>query len=212
MNYVSIDWNLIFDILKSVSIIIASGAALYGINSWRRETKWKRKYELAEETLSLFYEVQDAISIIRNPLGSVDEGKTRKRGENERKEDSEILDSAYTVIERFEKNKVPFFKLRAIKYRFIALFGKESEKPFNEIVKLTNKIMTVSGFLGRRYWKDQGQRNLTDEQFEEHLKKMQEYESIIWEGYYEENDSIKEKLEQIINEMEAVCNTVLRKK
>lgn len=49
-----IDWNLFFDVIKSLSIIIASIVAIYGINSWRREAKWKRKYELAEEVLSLF--------------------------------------------------------------------------------------------------------------------------------------------------------------
>ena len=81
MNSTNIDLKLVFDILKSISIIIASGVAIYGINSWRREIKWKRKYELAEETLSLFYEVQDAISIIRSPFVSVSEGKTRKRQE-----------------------------------------------------------------------------------------------------------------------------------
>lgn len=212
MNYTEIDWNLVFDILKSISIIIASGVAIYGINSWRRETKWKRKYELAEETLSLFYEVQDALSIIRSPFGNVNEGKTRKRGENEREEDSEILDQAYTVIERFEKNKEPFFKLRAIKYRFITLFGKESEQHFNDVIKLTNKIMTVSGFLGRRYWKDQGRKKFTDAQFEKHLKKMHEYEGIIWEDYDENSDEIKKEFEKIISEIEKICNSVLKKK
>jgi hypothetical protein len=80
-----IDWNLLFDIIKSISIIIASTVAIYGINSWRRETKWKRKYELAEETLSLFYEVQDVISIIRSPFSRNEEGKKRNRIENEKK-------------------------------------------------------------------------------------------------------------------------------
>jgi len=207
-----IDWNLLFDVIKSLSIIVASGVAIYGINSWRREAKWKRKYELAEETLSLFYEVQDAISIIRSPFGHTGEGKTRKRNENERKEDSEILDQAYVVIERFENNKEPFYKLRALKYRFITLFGKDSEQYFNDIVKLTNRIMTVSGFLGRRYWKDQGRRKFTDEQFEKHLKNMEEYEAIIWEDYGENGDEIKEKLEQIISGIEKICNSVLRKK
>jgi len=207
-----IDWNLLFDVIKSLSIILASGVAIYGINSWRREAKWKRKYELAEETLSLFYEVQDAISIIRSPFGNTNEGKTRKRNENERKEDSEILDQAYVVIERFEDNKEPFYKLRSLKYRFITLFGKDSEQYFNDIVKLTNRIMTVSGFLGRRYWKDQGRRKFTDEQFEKHLKKMEEYEAIIWEDYGENGDEIKEKIEQVISGIEKVCNSVLRKK
>jgi hypothetical protein len=210
LNCTNIDWNLVFDILKSVSIIIASGVAIYGINSWRREAKWKRKYELAEEALSLFYEVQEAISIIRSPFGYVNEGNTRKRTENEKPEDSEILDKAYTVVERFEKNKEPFHKLRAIKYRFITVFGKESEKPFNDIIKLTNKIITASNFLGRRYWKDQGRRKFTDEQLEKHLEKMDEYETIIWED--DEDDKIKTQLDGIINNIEKVCNSVLNKK
>lgn len=212
MNFTSIDWNLIFDLLKSISIIIASGVAIYGINSWRRETKWKRKYELAEETLSLFYEVQDAVSIIRNPMAYEGEGRTRKRSDNESPEDSEILDRAYTVIERFEKNSEPFHKLKAIKYRFITVFGKESEKPFNEIIKITNKIMLVSRFLGNRYWKEQGRKNFSEEQFKNHINQMHEYESIIWERYHSDKDEIKDKLDDTVNEIESICNKVLKKK
>ena len=212
MNCTEIDWSLIFDIFKSISIIIASCVAIYGINSWRRETKWKRKYELAEETLSLFYEVQDAFSVIRSPFGNINEGKTRKREKNEKEEDSIILDQAYTVIERFEKNKEPFFKLRSMKYRFITLFGKESEQYFNDVIKLTNKIMTVSGFLGRRYWQDQGRRKFTEVQYEKHLNKMFEYERIIWEDYGEDEDEIKKELNRIISEVEKICNKVLNKK
>ncbi|TXK77204.1 hypothetical protein [Mesonia sp. K4-1] len=209
MNCTEIDWNLVFDILKSISIIIASGVAIYGINSWRRETKWKRKYELAEEALSLFYEVQDAITTIRSPFGNVNEGKTRERNENERAEDTKILDRAYVVIERFEKNKEPFFKLRALKYRFKTIFGKESENYFNDLVKLTNRILTVSGFLGR-YWKDQGKWNYTDEQEKKNLERIEEYESIIWEGWGDRKDEIKEELERIIEGIESVCNNVLK--
>jgi hypothetical protein len=116
------------------------------------------------------------------------------------------------VIERFEKNKEPFYKLRASKYQFITLFGKESEIHFNDIVKLTNRIMTVSGFLGRRFWKDQGRRKFTDEQFEKHLEKMDEYEAIIWEDYGENGDEIKEPLKQTINGIEKICNSILREK
>lgn len=97
-----------------------------------------------------------------------------------------------------------------MKYRFITVFGKESENPFNDIVKLTNKIINASNFLGRRYWKDEGRRKFTDEQFQKHLEKMEEYEVIIWEGY--EEDEIKTQLDDIIMEIEKICNAVLKKK
>lgn len=177
-----IDWKLLFDIIKSLSIIIASGAAVRGINSWRRELKWKRKYELAEEVLSLFYEVQESVSIIRSPLSSTNEGKSRKRLENEKPEDTKTLDQAYVVVERFEKYNEPFHKIRAIKYRFISVFGKGSKKPFNDIIQLTNKILRASNILGSIYWKNQGKSTLTGEKSDKHLQKMDENESIIWEG------------------------------
>ncbi|MEL7124132.1 MAG: hypothetical protein AAFO07_32150, partial [Bacteroidota bacterium] len=187
-----------------------SAVAIYGINSWRREAKWKRKYELAEEALALFYEVQDAISTIRSPLGHTSEGKTRKRRENESERDSEILDRAYVVRERFEKNKDPFFKLKALKYRFVALFGKGAEVYFNDIIKLTNKIIAVSDILGR-YWKDEGKRKYTAEQQQRNIKQTEDYESIIWENWGNSEDEIKKELERIIEGIEKVCNAVLIK-
>lgn len=209
MNY--IDWKLVFDVLKSISIIIASLVAIYGINSWRREIRWKSKYHLAEEALSLFYEVQDKIFIIRNPAGNSNEGRTRKKGENENPDDSEVLDSAYVVIERFENNKESFYKMKAIKYRFCAVFGKDCEKPFHDITKLTNKVLLASRLLGTNYWKNQGKKNFTDDQFKKHLKEMYKYEAIIWERH-DEDDELKKELLRIINEIENICDSVLKKK
>lgn len=210
MNENSIDWKATFEIFESLSVIIAAIVALYGIDSWRREVKWKRRYELAEETLSLFYEIQDVISVIRSPMSTSNEGKTRKRDENESEEDAELLDQAFTVIERYEKHKEPFHKLRAIKYRFITVFGRESEKPFNDVIDLINKIIRASNILGRRYWNDKGRGHLTEKQYLKHLEKREEYENIIWEDY--EDDKITTELREIIGSVEFICNIALVKK
>ena len=58
---------LILEVIKVVLLIMASGVGLYGINAWRRETRWKTKYNLAEEVLTLVYEVQHTIDVIRSP-------------------------------------------------------------------------------------------------------------------------------------------------
>jgi hypothetical protein len=76
--------------LESISIIAASLTAILGVSSWRKAERWKRKYELAEEVLSKFYESQQIIKNIRSPFGFSDEGKTRNRSENETKEKQEI--------------------------------------------------------------------------------------------------------------------------
>ncbi len=200
------------DIIQALSVIIASLAAVLGISSWRRETEWKRKYELAEEVLSCFYDISERFDIIRNPAGYVGEGKTRKRNKNESQEESEILDQAYVLIERFEKEKAPFVQLKSFKYRFMVLFGKKAGEPFDDIVRLTNKLFLASRSLGRHYWKDQGRRKLTDEQFGRHLEKMHELEAIFWSDFGKEDDKFKEEVNRAVSKMESICRRIIEKK
>jgi len=199
------------DIIQALTVTTASIVAVYGISSWRRETKWKRKYELAEEVLSCFYDVSERFDIIRNPAGYVGEGKTSKKNNNESQEESEILDNAYVVIERFEKEKAPFIKLKSLKYRFMVLYGRESGEPFDEIVRLTNKLFLASHRLGHRYWKDQGRRSFTEEQFQKHLEKMHEQEAIFWSDFGEE-DAFKNEVNKTVSRMEKICEKIIRKR
>ena len=62
------------NILESISLIIAAWAVIIGVNAWRREYIGKRRLELAEEVLSLFYEARDIIRYIRNPFGYIGRG------------------------------------------------------------------------------------------------------------------------------------------
>ena len=199
------------DIIQALSVATASIVAVFGISSWRREAKWKRKYELAEEVLSCFYDVSERFEIIRNPAGYVGEGKTRKRNENESKEESEILDNAYVVIERFEKEKASFVKLKSLKYRFMVLYGREAGNPFDEIDTLKNRLFLASHILGTRYWKDQGRLNFTDEQFEKHLEGMRQQEEIFWSSL-EDGDEFKESVNKTISKIESICRKIIERK
>jgi hypothetical protein len=199
------------NLIQAFSVTIASIVAVYGISSWRRETKWKRKYELAEEVLSCFYDVSERFDIIRNPVGYVGEGRTRKRNENELPGESEILDSAYVVMERFEKEKVPFIKLKSLKYRFMVLYGKEAGEPFDEIMRLKSKLFFASHILGHKYWKYQGKRNFTEEQFQKHLENMHKQEAIFWSNI-EEKDDFKEAVNKVISKLESICKNIIERK
>jgi len=100
--------------LKNISLIIASGTVIFGINAWRREFIGRRKIELAEETLVLFFEARDVVSWIRSPMGFAGEGQTRKAKENETPEEKEVMDHAFTVIERYNNRLELFNKIRAL--------------------------------------------------------------------------------------------------
>jgi len=200
----------ILNILQSISIIIASCVAIYGINSWRREIIWKRKYELAEETLSLFYEVKDCFDIIRNPFSHEGEGNTRKSNPDESLDDKKLYDSAYVVFERYERRKEPFIKLFTIKYRFISVFGSEKANSFDEIKKIIDSLFSAANILARNYWKNQGKIEMNDEQFKTHSDNMKKYEAIFWSDI-ENPDVVREKIDSIINDMESICQSILKR-
>ncbi len=193
------------NILQNIAVIIASLTAVYGIISWRREHIGKRKIDLAEEVLCSIYEIKDVIKYIRAPFSLVGEGSTRVRSKNETEEQSKILDDAYVVVERYNSQKDVFSKFYKLKYRYMANFGKNSEQPFLLIRNITNEIFLAARMLGQRYWKNQGRRTMTQDEFQNHLKKMEKFEEIFWE--HDDNDEINTKLEEAINICESICKS-----
>jgi hypothetical protein len=205
--------KIIFDIIQNISIIVASAVAVWGINSWRRETKWKRKYELAEEVLSLFYECREKFQVIRSPLGYAGEGKTRKRNDHETPEETERLDNAYVFFERYEKEKEPFNRLSALKFRFMTLYGKESSEPFDQIRKILNTIFFAANRLAETYWKNQGSGifKQNEEYFKRHLEEMHKNEAIVW-AQYDEQDKIAQQINACVTKIENYCSSIIQNK
>lgn len=197
-------------IIRTLGVITASGVAIWGVNKWKREVQWKRKYELAEEVLSLFYEAKDHLRMIRNPLSSGSEGSSRKINENETKEEKEALDRSYVFYERYEKVSDRFNNLRKLKYRFMALFGDDSVEPFLYLEKLLGEIMNAAFILGQHYWRAGERAHLPDDAKEKHFEEMRKYESKVWSGI-ENPDPIESKLEVLIKRIEKICKPVIMK-
>jgi len=190
------------NILESISIIIAAWAVIIGVNAWRREYVGKRRLELAEEVLELFYEARDVISYIRNPFSVSGEGSTRNSAPNESPEGKQINDNAYVVFERYNKRQDLFNKLYAMRYRYMARFGKDAAKPFDDLRKIVNEIFLSARMLSY-YWEQQGRRQWkNDQEFQDHLKEMHQYEAIFWEKSSSE-DPIIPRVDAVISDIEA---------
>jgi len=195
------------EFIKDVSLIVAAGTAIYGIDSWRREYRGKKQAELAEEALCLFYEGRDAIRHIRNPFAHGEEGKTRKVGGDETPEQKEAYDKAYVLIERYNTHIELFNKLHSMRYRFMAQFGVESGKPFEDFRKISNKVLVSAQSLARS-WAQQLRSYRTEEQDKQHFDFIQKQEAIFWEGLADE-DPISPKVDECIEEVEKICRPIL---
>ena len=192
-----------FNFISSLSVLIAALTFITGVFTWKREFVGKRRIELAESVLAMFYEAEDIIKQIRNPGSFIGEGKTRKREENELKKDSELLDRAYIVIERYQKREMLFSQIRSLRYRVKAMFGTPASEPFDELDKLINEIFSAAQMLGTHYWPREGRVEMAADEFKKHLEEKHLYEKTIW-YMGEENDTVTPRVKEIIANIENI--------
>ncbi len=194
--------------ITDVSIFLAIWVAIYGIDSWRREFVGKRKIELAEDTLTLFYEAADAMHQIRSPMGYSSETDTVEKQDYESKEAYEARKKASVIFYRYNQHEKLFNKLHAMRYRFMAQIGKEKAKPFEDLYALVNKVV-VSARMLSQLWAKSYHRD--HDNFEKHLEKVFKQEAIFWEGL-EDDDPINPLLNQVITDIEKICFEVINAK
>jgi hypothetical protein len=198
-------------ILQSVSIIVTCLTVILGVHAWKREFIGRRRIEMAEEVLMKFYQARDAISRIRSPLGYVGEGRNRKRREGESPAASEVLDRAYVVVERYEKEEALFSNLHALRYQVMARLSVDAAKPFDELRTILNEIFFAAQMLGSHYWQRQGMVPMTEAERESHLNGMFEKEAIFWAGY-EKPDKIAVRVDAAIADIEKVFRPLVEER
>jgi hypothetical protein len=192
----SIVWG---DVLQTVSVVVACATAIYGVDSWRRESLGKRKMELAEDVLSMFYNARNAFAAMRNIFGYSSEGQaTPEAGE------------AAVQVERYMKHKDLWGEMDAKRYRFQAYFGLEAVKPFSEISNLLHQYMSAPRRLKRLEQLAMNAEHSSDEnRIENCHTQIEEIESIIY-GMGGEDDAFAQKVEAAIQKIEKICDPVLR--
>ena len=193
----------LFTLAQTGAVISACWAIISGIGAWKREFIGKRQIELAEQVLAKFFEIKDAIAMIRSPFSRSDEGGSRKRSEHESRETSELLDRGYIVFERYSTKESVFADFNTLKYRFMASFGAESEQVFTDTTAILNTIFVSAQMLGTHYWQRQGRVPMNPEEGKEHLQEMQRHQRIFWD-HGTDDDEIRKKLAAVQQRLDAI--------
>ncbi len=125
------EWlNHYSDALTGVAALIAAGVAIYGVNEWKRQFKWRIEYETARRYIRALYRVREAINRdVRNPTISKSEFDGAK-------EAAELNGSTVTdenrhwivYLKRWEKLSAARVDLRAELLETEVLWGKDIGK------------------------------------------------------------------------------------
>jgi hypothetical protein len=121
--------ELVIQGTQTAAIIVAAGAATWGLNTWRAQMAGKRKFELAEDALTAFYEFEGVIKFVRSPWTKSNEGKDRPEREGESEGVARIRDSYFAPIDLLQKSvreiqfPQPIENKQFLIYRVLFLFN-----------------------------------------------------------------------------------------
>lgn len=193
----------ILQVMRDIAVIAASLSALYSLGAWRHEFRGKRDIELAEDTLTLFYKAERAIKAIRFPIYDLAQGRSREPIKNETPEQKEARDRAYVVFKKIKDHGDIFDQLYALRFRFMARFGKDKAKPFDDLRAIVSEIWVAAQQLAE-LWERQFQgRNLSNED----QKLIKEFQGVIW--YSGSRDQMMPQMHKIVQSVEEICRPII---
>ncbi|HEV2161197.1 MAG TPA: hypothetical protein VGR52_03025 [Stellaceae bacterium] len=161
---------------------------------------WKRRTAFAEDVLADFYQARDVISAARSPGSFEGEGSTRKRADWEQESDSSTLDAYFATTERLVAKREFFAQLYARRYRFMAYFGAEAVKPYDDLHKIYVEVVIAVRMLIDTYRnRDQGSLPAGHSR----------WKKVIWD-IGSEDDVIRPRLDQVVAAIEAICGPAIR--
>lgn len=195
-------WSDIGEIIKAIAPVFTAGAACFGayigwrgLMRWRVETIGKRKAELAEEVLADFYEASEIIKSSREVGGG---SSTRYIAPDETENETRELNAILMPEQRLEMKQEFFAQLKARQYRFVAVFGTEAGKPYDELFEIRKKINIATHML-----------NGTVSQSNRNEEQNKQWRSIIFRQV-DGPDDIDQNLDRVIENIEKFCRPAIQ--
>ena len=192
--------ELVIQGTQTAAIIVAAGAATWGFNTWRAQMAGKRKFELAEDALTAFYEFEGVIKFVRSPWTKSNEGKDRPEREGESEGVARIRDSYFAPMQRLSNREELFARIRTLRLKFRTYFGEEAEDAFQTAHTIPNEIMIAVHMLID---------SVDDPEILTSDPMYQEWKSTIWQ--HNNEDEIQQRINDAIELIETLCKPILIK-
>jgi hypothetical protein len=160
------------------------------------ERSWKRKIEIAFDTLALAYESKFVFDGIRSPMSFDYEYKDMKKKDGESDAEWNRRGPYYAILKRIDFNKDFFERAWKMQPRCTAMFGTQAEEMFLLMHRARREIEVSAQML---LWQELGHDAVV------------EFQRDIWErGEFEKDkDKVGKKLIEFRERVEKLCRPVI---
>jgi hypothetical protein len=129
------------------------------------------------------------------------EGQMREVEANETPEQKEARDRANVVFKRIRDNSDTFAELYALRFRFMARFGRDEAKPFDELRTIVNEVWVAAGELAQLWEKELKGRAVDEDDVKAYMR-------IIW--WHGKEDEIASRLRTTVESIENMCRPIIK--
>ena len=202
-------WDQAIAIGNGIAVLLAAGAGVWGVRTWRQERIDARQAEIAEEAMVLIFQSESVFAALRSPVSFEGEGATRLRpeGENESLEQESRRNAAFIPLERLRQHSAHFEAIYGLRPRLKALIGPEAIEPINRIEKLERRFRRAAILEARAV--DRLLRFRTAQAEERFMAEQAERETVYWSGVVDP-DPLDIELLDAIRQMETITMPFLR--
>jgi hypothetical protein len=193
-------WTFGLTQLLTVIGLLMAALGFRTVAKWHREQIDQRKIDLASEALSLAYESKAVFENIRSRVFYQGEGAETPLVPGQSDKDRNDPRRPYcAVLDRIQANHDYFARVWKLEPKFIAIFGEEASKSFEQFRRARRDIEVAASFM------------VTDWRFDDRAdpKELKQQRDII---FGTGSDPVTEKLENFRRHIDELCRPVICKK
>jgi hypothetical protein len=131
----------------ALSAVAASWQGIVSLSQWRHEEGGRRRMKVAETALAEFYEARDIFKWVRSRALRPEESSDRPFRDDESTNVQQQRDIYFPILKRLADDGEFFGRMRARRYRVLALFGPPALVPYDLIEDVHDQIATAAKML-----------------------------------------------------------------
>ena len=209
-------------VIQALAPLVTVGLAVFGLLVWHWQLAGKRKFEIAEQAVTVWRQATDAISFVRNPFARGGEGDSIALDEKMTGKTRENAKRYRFIFERLNNIGEAFKEVRVTQILVDMHIGADAARAFDALFRVRHLVRVDAEMLIEDF-EEYIEERMPEEKPEEiqrrkeYVERRKQYRQGIVEhrnndGKPSEGDAYSRVLDEAAQVLEAACKRILRPK
>jgi hypothetical protein len=197
--------DTVIKLIQAFAPLVTVGLAVFGLIVWHWQLVAKRKFEIAEQAVTVWRRAHDALTYVRDPFVRGNEGDSIKIDEKMTGKERENAERHRFIFERLNNTTEAYKDVRVTQILVDLHIDSQAARAFDVLFRVRHLIRVDADMLIEDY----SEQFATPEQMIENQERRKAYRRGITE-LRDRNDLYSKALEEATKVVELHCRQILR--